>query len=78
MWWYYKLLEGSNRIKIYQYSRENKDLDGLIRFDSESGVKIMKPSAIDKESIWLQQKAVEHFYTVIAENFPDEREICCG
>lgn len=78
MWWFFKLLESSNRIKIYRYSRENKSLDGLIRFDSESGVKMMQPCASDKESAWSQKKAVEHFYSVIEENFPEEKEICCG
>ena len=78
MIWYYELLEGNERTKIYKYSRENKDLDGLIRFDSELGTKIMKPSKLDEESIWSQQKAIEHFNAVISEKFPKEKEICCG
>lgn len=79
MIWYYKIIEHSEKMYIYAYSRESNKLDGRIKYDSVTGkTTIVTPSIEDKNSLKAQKKTLEHFYTVVKENFPEERSICCG
>lgn len=79
MRWKYKMVEKSNRLYIYAYSRETDMLDGMISFDREKHeALIIKPSNNDKNSKKAQDKAMEHFEAVINENFPIELYVCCG
>lgn len=79
MRWNYKLIDHSEKMYIYAYSRESNKLDGRIKYDISAGkATIMKPSKEDENILKAQKKAIEHFYTVVRENFPGERSVCCG
>ena len=79
MRWYYKLIEKGINFYLYAYSRESKDFDGQIRFDTETGkTTLVTPSAVDMDSKFLQGKAQEHFWKVVRDGFPEERSVCCG
>lgn len=79
MRWFYKLEEKSERFIIYRYSRENKLFDGQIIFNvSNQNASIMKPCAMDENSKKSQAKAIEHFATIIDQEFPEEYYVCCG
>ena len=79
MIWNYKMIEHSEKMYIYAYSRESNKLDGCIKFDiCEGKATIMKPSKEDENILKAHKKALEHFYTVVRETYPEERSICCG
>ena len=80
MQWWFKLIEKTAEHYIYAYSRECKDLDGLIRYDISSGEATMtKVSASDGEYVKSRQGSMRHFFAqVVGEGFPEERHVCCG
>lgn len=79
MRWKYRIVDKSKRIYVYAYSRESDELDGLIAFDiEEQAVFMMRPSRADASSRKAQTKAVEIFWKIVDEGFPEERYVCCG
>lgn len=79
MRWKYKLLERSDRIIIYAYSRESDDLDGIISYDLKTeSLQLIKPCKDDIDFKQAQKMALEHFWQVIRRGFPDSEYICCG
>ena len=79
MRWKYKLIEKSDRIYIYAYSRETDDLDGVISYDLETKqAQLIKPCKGDERSNITKEMALEHFWKVINEGFPEYRYVCCG
>lgn len=79
MRWYFRLLEQGATFYLYAYSRESKDFDGRIRYDTETEtISVTIPCAADRDSEWLQEKARNHFWKVIRDGFPQERSVCCG
>ncbi len=80
MWWFYKLKSINDGIYTYYYSRESKDCDGLISYDTETEeIKVIQLCAADqKYGQFAEDSAIRGFYRVIDENFPDTREVACG
>ncbi len=79
MRWKYKKLFVSERFVQYSYSRESDDLDGIIQYNRiTEEIVVLIPCAGDKESSYSQKKAIEHFYQVISEGFPESRYVACG
>lgn len=79
MRWFYRIKEKHKDYIEYFYSRESKNYDGIIRFYfKDNTIKVIKPCIIDSDNIFLEGKAIEHFYKVIDENFPDEKSVACG
>lgn len=79
MWWQYQRIFIDQRYVRYRYSRESKKLDGIIQFDRiTKSIDILQPCSVDRESLFCQKKAKEHFYQLIREGFPEERQVACG
>lgn len=79
MRWYYKMLEKTPAYYRYAYSRESKDYDGIIVYYIATGkAEIEKPCAVDSDSKLKAQSAIDHFWFVVDDGFPDERSVCCG
>lgn len=78
MRWYYKLMEDQLAYFLYAYSRESMDYSGRIRYDKESGVFEVTLRCKADEDDYDTQKALDHFWKVINDGFPDERSVCCG
>ncbi len=79
MRWIFKLIEKSERIYIYAYSRESDLLDGIISYDANNRkTTIAKPCSNDVGDEFLINWAIEHFQRVVNEGFPDERHVDCG
>ena len=79
MRWKYKLLEKSDRLYVYAYSRETDDLDGLISYDFKTDqARLVRPCKGDEGSKMAERSALSHFQTVVNEGFPAYRYVCCG
>ena len=79
MRWYYKLVEKTPAYYRYAYSRESKKYDGVIVFFTATEVvKIDKPCDLDSGSNIKAEKAADHFWSVVNDGFPNEKEVCCG
>lgn len=80
MQWWYKLLKKTLQEYVYMYSRECKDLDGVLTYDIVSGeAKMIIASASDMGSAKSEAASLRLFYAhVVNEGFPEERHVCCG
>ena len=78
MRWKYSFISFEDGVYRYSYIRENAAEEGIISYNTFSGrVEVEKMCSID-DSEYCREKAIEHFYKVINENFPKERKIWCG
>ena len=79
MQWWFECIEKTAEKYVYAYSRECKDLDGIITYyvDTDSA-EITKESASDEGSPVLLRQSLRHIYTVKREGFPQTYHVCCG
>lgn len=79
MHWWYKLIEKRDDVYIYAYSCESDILDGIITYHiANNTAEITKESVTDEGKPRRLKRSVEHFYTLVRENLPEIRHICCG
>lgn len=79
MWWLYKLIKSDKSVYEYAYSRESNNLDGRLVYDSSTGdITVTKRESKDSKSVFCEEKAIEHFYTVIKNGLPEEYQVACG
>ena len=79
MWWQFQKIFEDERFVRYAYSRENKNLDGIIQYDREKNeVLLIKPCRADEGSAFGERKAKEMFRFVVREGFPERRQVACG
>ena len=79
MWWQFQKIFEDERFVRYAYSRENKDLDGIIEYDrQEETVTVLQPCKADEGSAFSERKAKEMFRYLVRENFPERRQAACG
>lgn len=79
MWLLYQLIEETDTIYRYAYSRETNDLDGIIVYDKKTGeTTVEKPCAKDKGIKFSINHAAESFEFVIDEGFPARRMVAFG
>ena len=78
MWWKLKKLMDDEKQIVYAYSRETRNLDGLISYDKETRkMKCLIPAANDTEADL--RFFYPHLYRVIEkEGAPDEDFIAIG
>jgi len=76
--WWFKLITVTDNVYEYAYSRENKNLDGRIKYDANHDeVVFEKKCSNDRYSV-EREAAIMHFWQVVEEGLPEERHICCG
>ena len=70
----------NNGIYTYYYSRESKNCDGLISYDTENEeIKVIQLCAADQEyGKFAEDSAIRGFFKVINEDFPAKRQVACG
>lgn len=79
MWLLFHLLESGNGVFRYAYSRENRNLDGIILYRKDTEELILeRPCSADANSRFSQKNAKEAFGTIVREEFPIERMIAYG
>ena len=79
MRWHYTLIRYEKPIYIYAYGRENSPVDGEISYNEITGKITVKPCTLDAgEGVFALEMAEEHFYKVIRDGFPNERQVDCG
>ena len=80
MWWLFVLLEHDGDIYRYSYSRENRDLDGIIEFNTKSKkAKLTTPCAFDNERPKAQERTIGKFvYYVVEAGLPARKMVACG
>ena len=62
MWLIFEKREDTHERVVYRYSRESRELDGLIEKDRVTGrVNMIRPCASDYDLVWCQYKAVREF-----------------
>lgn len=78
MWWKLKKLLDDEKIIVYAYSRETRDLDGRVVYEKESGdMYCLIPAGNDTEADL--NFFYPHFYHVIfSEGAPDETFLAIG
>lgn len=70
MWLLYKLLEETDTIYKYAYSRETYDLDGIIVYDKKTGMTIVeKPCLKDKDIMYSINHAKEVSISLFKRDF---------
>ena len=78
MWWKIKKVLDEDKLIIYAYSRETRNLDGRIAFEKETEeMTCLVLAANDSE------KSVNHFFhllygVIVREGAPDEKFIAIG
>ena len=79
MWWLFQKKEEQEGLIKYAYSRESRDLDGIVVFDlSRDEIRVEAPCAADQDKPKAQEHAIEKAYLIQREGFPDKRFIACG
>lgn len=79
MWWQFQKLFEDDCFVRYAYSRENKNLDGIIEYDrQEETVTVLQPCKADEDSEWSQKKSARKMFILIEEGFPERRQAACG
>lgn len=79
MWWWFEKLSESDSHVLYAYSRESRHADGQIEINRNTkAVNLLIPCESDKDSSFCQSRACDKAYRLIAEQYPDKRQIACG
>ena len=79
MWWYFEKANEDNDIVTYNYSRENRILDGLISIDKNTGmVSMVSPCSNDSENDFAINKAISKAFFLVKEGYPANRQVACG
>lgn len=78
MWWYFRKKKEDEKYIYYNYSRESRICDGLIRYDKTSDIaEMVKPCSVDTIDFDIDV-ACQKMYHVVKDNFPDTRMVACG
>ena len=79
MWWWFEKLEESHDRVLYAYSRESRQADGRIEVNKRTqDVNLLIPCESDRGSSFCESRACDKVYLLIAEHYPDRRQIACG
>lgn len=79
MWWYYEKRFENDEYIDYAYSRESRDLDGLIRLDKKAKVSyVVTPCGKDKDHESYADASLEFVYILVEEGFPKTRFVATG
>ena len=79
MRWHFSFISHEGKIYTYAYSRESSPLDGKIIFNEVTQHIYIEACSDDKPyGKRATDMAIEHFWKVIREGFPKERQVDCG
>lgn len=79
MWWLFEKLEEHGDWILYAYSRECEDADGRIEVNRRTEeIRMLRPCKEDMVSAYAQEWSCDKVYRLIAEHYPDRRQIACG
>ena len=79
MWILYQRIEKKENTYRYAYSRESRELDGIIMYDTDDDTTIIeKPCAKDMGSKFAIMNTIENFDLIIEEGFPEKRFAAFG
>ena len=79
MWWQFQKIFEDERFVRYAYSRDCRELDGIMQYDrKEETVTVLQPCRGDEDSEKLQTMAAEKMFLLAEEGFPERRQVACG
>lgn len=79
MWWLFEKIAKNGAVVLYAYSRGNRNLDGRIEINSETGaIEMITPSNGDAGNEYAEQKAVQKATLMAKKGFPQHMQIACG
>lgn len=78
MWWLFELDKDEQNVFLYKYSRESKELDGMIEHDKLSQTtRVLSACRVDVDEDYVADAAIK-FYHVIKAGFPVRKIVACG
>ncbi len=78
MWLLFQLLRETGDEYIYAYSRENRNLDGEIKYNKASKEAVVTRPCKNDRTQFAQKNAKRSFRFVVEEGFPKQRMVAYG